>query len=85
VYGLAARLAERVSDRWASQRLRESTPWAEDLRAVAVANLLRAVAEMREQHPRVTDVEWLQFAWCRWGLLLGRHRLAHRGSSLSAA
>lgn len=26
------------------------------------------MAEIREQRPRVTDVEWLQFHCCRWGV-----------------
>lgn len=37
----------------------------DDLRAVAAANPLRTVAEMRAQRPRVTEVEWLQFHCCR--------------------
>lgn len=41
----------------------------EDLRAVAAANPLRTVAELREQRPRVANIEWLQFHCCRWGTL----------------
>ena len=40
----------------------------EDMRAVAAANPLRTVSELREQRPRVTEVEWLQFHCCRWGV-----------------
>jgi hypothetical protein len=40
----------------------------EDLHAVAACNPLRTLAEIREQRPRVTDVEWLQFHCCRWGV-----------------
>jgi len=39
-----------------------------DLRKVAAANPLRSLAEVREQHPRVSEVEWLQFHCCRWGV-----------------
>src|SRR4051794_6864287 len=39
----------------------------EDLRAVAACNPLRTLAEIREQRPRVSLIEWLQFHACRWG------------------
>ena len=45
---------------------------AEDLRAVAQANPLRTVAELRQQRPRVSEVEWLQFHCCRWGVSSAR-------------
>ena len=41
---------------------------AEDLRLVAAANPLRTVEELREQRPRVSAIEWLQFHACRWGV-----------------
>jgi phage terminase large subunit-like protein len=41
---------------------------AEDLRAVARCNPLRALAEVREQRPRVSEIDWLQFHCCRWGV-----------------
>ncbi|HET8954272.1 MAG TPA: terminase TerL endonuclease subunit [Solirubrobacterales bacterium] len=44
---------------------------AEDLRLVAAANPLRTVEEMREQRKRVSEVEWLQFHCCRWGVGTG--------------
>ena len=40
----------------------------EDLRAVCAANPLRTLAEIREQRPRVSEIEWLQFHCCRWGV-----------------
>lgn len=40
----------------------------DDAAAVAACNPLRTVAEIREQRPRVTDVEFLQFHCCRWGV-----------------
>ena len=40
----------------------------EDLRAVTRANPLRTLAEIREQRPRVTELEHLQFHACRWGV-----------------
>jgi phage terminase large subunit-like protein len=40
----------------------------EDLRVVAAANPLRSVAELREQRPRVSEIEWWQFHCCRWGV-----------------
>jgi hypothetical protein len=39
----------------------------EDLRVVAAANPLRTIAELREQRPRVSEREWLQFHCCRFG------------------
>ena len=53
--------------RWLEHSLPEDAD-PEDLVAVAACNPLRTVAEMREQRPRVTEVEWLQFACCRWGV-----------------
>jgi hypothetical protein len=44
----------------------------EDLRLVAAANPLRTVAELREQRPRVSELEWQQFHCCRWGVLSAR-------------
>jgi phage terminase large subunit-like protein len=43
----------------------------DDMRLVAAANPLRSVAEMREQRKRVSEVEWLQFHCCRWGVGAG--------------
>src|SRR5207245_2405505 len=40
----------------------------DDLRAVAACNPLRTLDEIREQRPRVTDVEWMQFHACVWGV-----------------
>lgn len=40
----------------------------DDLRAVTACNPLRTLAEISQQRPRVTDVEWLQFHCCRWGV-----------------
>lgn len=45
---------------------------AEDLQLVAAVNPLRTVAELAEQRKRVTEVEWLQFHCCRWGVLSAR-------------
>ena len=45
---------------------------AEDLRLAAAANPLRTVAELREQRPRVSELEWLQFHLCRWGVTSAR-------------
>ncbi len=39
----------------------------EDLRAVTAANPLRSLAELREQRPRVSEIEWLQFHAGMWG------------------
>jgi phage terminase large subunit-like protein len=58
---------------------------AEDLRAVAAANPLRTVAEIREQRPRVTEAEWLQFACCRWGVGSARWLPAGAWSDCRAA
>jgi len=44
----------------------------DDLRLVAAVNPLRTVAELAEQRKRVTEVEWLQFHLCRWGVLSAR-------------
>jgi phage terminase large subunit-like protein len=43
-----------------------------DFRAVAACNPLRSAEEMSAQHKRVTELEWLQFHCCRWGV--GRAR-----------
>ncbi len=53
--------------RWLEWSVAEDAD-AEDPRTVAAANPLRTVAEIREQRPRVSDVEWLQFHCCRWGV-----------------
>ena len=53
--------------RWLEWSLAEDAD-PDDLRAVAACNPLRTVAELREQRRRVTDVEWLQFHCCRWGV-----------------
>jgi hypothetical protein len=45
---------------------------AEDLRLVAACNPLRTIAELREQQPRVSELEWLQFHCCRWGVQSAR-------------
>ena len=45
---------------------------AEDLRLVAAANPLRTVRELAEQRPRVSEIEWLQFHCCRWGVQSAR-------------
>lgn len=44
----------------------------EHLPAVAAANPLRSVDELRDQRKRVTEVEWLQFHACRWGVASAR-------------
>lgn len=44
----------------------------EDLRVVAQANPLRTIAELREQRPRVSTLEWLQFHCGRWGVQAAR-------------
>ncbi|MGI8511395.1 MAG: terminase large subunit domain-containing protein, partial [Solirubrobacteraceae bacterium] len=44
----------------------------ENLRAVGAANPLRTVADMREQRRRVSDLEWLQFHCCIWGVQSAR-------------
>ena len=41
---------------------------AEDMAAVAAVNPLRTPEEMAEQRKRVSEVEWLQFHCCRWGV-----------------
>lgn len=41
---------------------------AEDFDLVAKVNPLRTAAEMAEQHKRVTEVEFLQFHCCVWGV-----------------
>jgi len=43
-----------------------------DMRAVAACNPLRTLAEMREQRARVSELEWLQFHCCRWGVQSAR-------------
>lgn len=53
--------------RWLEWSLPEDAD-PDDLRAVTAANPLRSLAEMREQRKRVTEVEWLQFHCCRWGV-----------------
>jgi hypothetical protein len=53
--------------RWLEWSLAEDAD-PENLRAVAACNPLRTVAEIREQRPRVSEVEWLQFHCCRWGV-----------------
>lgn len=40
----------------------------EDFAAVAAVNPLRSAEEMREQRKRVSEIEWLQFHCCRWGV-----------------
>lgn len=45
---------------------------AEDLRVVAAANPMRTISELREQRPRCSDLEWLQFVCCRWGVQSAR-------------
>jgi hypothetical protein len=45
---------------------------SEDLRLVAAVNPLRTVAELSEQRPRVSELEWLQFHCCRWGVQSAR-------------
>src|SRR5262249_3012576 len=45
---------------------------AEDLRLVAQVNPLRTVPELREQRPRCSELEWLQFVACRWGVQSAR-------------
>ena len=45
---------------------------AEDLRVVAACNPLRTVAELRQQRPRTSELEWLQFHCCRWGVQSAR-------------
>lgn len=40
----------------------------EDLRVVTATNPLRTHAEIREQRKRVSEIEWLQFHCCRWGV-----------------
>jgi len=45
---------------------------AEDLRLVAACNPMRTVAEMREQRPRVSELEHLQFHCCRWAVQSAR-------------
>ncbi len=57
--------------RWLEWSVSEDAD-AEDMRLVAAANPLRTIAEMREQRPRVTEVEWLQFMCCRWGVSSAR-------------
>jgi len=59
--------AGRDGLRWLEWSLAEDGD-PEDLHAVAACNPLRTLAEIREQRPRVTDVEWLQFHCCRWGV-----------------
>lgn len=39
-----------------------------NVRTVTAANPLRTIAEIRQQRPRVSEVEWLQFHCCRWGV-----------------
>lgn len=53
--------------RWLEWSVAEDAD-TENTTVVAAANPLRTEAEMREQRPRVTEVEWLQFACCRWGV-----------------
>jgi hypothetical protein len=53
--------------RWLEWSLAEDAD-PEDLRAVAAANPLRTRAEIGEQRPRVSLIEWLQFHCCRWGV-----------------
>lgn len=53
--------------RWLEWSLSEDED-PEDFRLVAKVNPLRSVAELREQRARVTEVEWLQFHCCRWGV-----------------
>jgi phage terminase large subunit-like protein len=43
-----------------------------DYAAVASCNPMRTADDMRQQHKRVTELEWLQFHCCRWGV--GRAR-----------
>lgn len=44
----------------------------ENMRTVAAANPLRTVAEMREQRARVSEIAWLQWHACRWGVGSGQ-------------
>ncbi len=53
--------------RWIEWSVAETAD-PEDLRAVTAANPLRTLAEIREQRPRVTEVEWLQFHAGMWGV-----------------
>lgn len=53
--------------RWLEWSVAETRD-AEDLRAVAAANPLRTLAEIREQRPRVSEIEWLQFHAGMWGV-----------------
>jgi hypothetical protein len=53
--------------RWLEWSLAEDAD-PENLRAVAACNPLRTLAEIREQRPRVSEVEWMQFHLCRWGV-----------------
>lgn len=41
---------------------------AEDMVAAAAVNPLRSPEEMAEQRKRVSEIEWLQFHLCRWGV-----------------
>ena len=53
--------------RWLEWSVREDGN-PESLAAVAAANPLRTVDELREQRKRVTEVEWLQFHAGMWGV-----------------
>jgi phage terminase large subunit-like protein len=57
--------------RWVEWSLDEDKD-PDDMAAVAACNPLRTVEEIRQQRPRVTDVEWLQFHCCRWGVSTAR-------------
>lgn len=57
--------------RWVEWSLAENAD-PDDMTAVAACNPLRTVDEIRQQRPRVTDVEWLQFHACRWGVSTAR-------------
>lgn len=55
--------------RWLEWSLPEDAD-PEDMRAVKRANPAPwiSVGDLREQHARVTPIEWLQFHCCRWGV-----------------
>jgi phage terminase large subunit-like protein len=44
----------------------------EDMEVVAQSNPLRTVDELRQARKRVTELEWLQFVCCRWGVRSAR-------------
>jgi hypothetical protein len=53
--------------RWLEWSVAEDAD-TEDLRTVAAGNPLRTVAELREHRWRCSEIEWLQFVCCRWGV-----------------